>query len=61
MINVINEILRQQLKKLVENQKIQTYRERERGKKPIKWQFFNYISTLNIIWSAGVHVTTYFS
>jgi hypothetical protein len=36
MINVINEILRQQLKKLVENQKIQTYRERERGKKPIK-------------------------
>jgi hypothetical protein len=32
MINVINEILRQQLKKLVENQKIQTYRERE-GKK----------------------------
>jgi hypothetical protein len=33
MINVINEILRQQLKKLVENQKIQTYRERERGEK----------------------------
>jgi hypothetical protein len=36
MINVINEILRQQLKKLVENQKIQTYREREREKNPIK-------------------------